>query len=363
MGKKLNLMIVAVTISLSILLPSFFQTAFAEESTLPEANIIIDGQQVRTKYLMRERHILVPALFFKHTGVRVDHNEQYNSIVFSYGDTMFAAPIGKNFTDDYVGKNRIWIRNPLATYTVHFAGDMFVPLVDVAKKFNMDVSYNSELRQTSITTKIPHAKNRFSRGNPNKNLIALTFDDGPDSHYTPQILDILKDKNVRATFFVMGQQIEHFPELMKRIVDEGHGIANHTWSHPRLPRVTTSKLREEVTSTQNIMEKTVGRKPDLFRPPFGAITKSDALVLQQMGFRTIMWTVDTLDWSGLSAEEILEIVHRDISPGGIILQHNFQPHAPTARLLDGSVEALPQIIDDLRGQGYQFVTVQTLLAN
>lgn len=363
MRKITYLKMVVIALIVSFLLPPFIGKTLAEESTLPEASILIDGQPVRTKYMMRGGHLLVPSLFLKHTGVTVDQNEQYNSIVFRYGDTMFALPIGKNFSDDFVGKNRVWIRNPLATYSVHFDGETFVPLVDVAKKFNMDVTYNRDLRQTSITTKIPQAQNRFRRGNPNKKLVALTFDDGPDSHYTPQILDILKEKNVRATFFVMGKQVEDSPEVMKRIVNEGHAIANHTWSHPNISRVTTAKLREEITSTQNIMEKTVGRKPDLFRPPFGVITKSDALVLQQMGFRTIMWTVDTLDWSGMSAEDILTIVHRDISPGGIILQHNFQPHAPTARLLDGTVEALPKIIDDLRAKGYQFVTVQTLLTH
>lgn len=363
MRKTIYIKVIAFCIIFSVVAPNHLETTFAAESTLPEASIIIDGQPVKTKYLMREGNLLVPALFLKHTGVKVDHNEQYGSIVFSYGNTMFALPIGKNFSDDFLGNLRRWIRKPLATQTVEFDGDTFVPLVDVVKKFNMDVTYDREKRQTSLITKIPHAQNRISRGNPEKKLVALTFDDGPDSHYTPQILEILKEKNVRATFFVMGQQVEHFPNIMKRIVDEGHGIANHTWSHPALPNVMTSQLREEVTSTQNIMQKTVGRKPDLFRPPFGAITKSDALVLQGMGLRNIMWTVDTLDWSGLSAEEILEIVHRDISPGGIILQHNFQPHRPTARLLDGSVEALPQIIDDLRAKGYQFVTVQTLLAN
>ncbi|WP_084031619.1 polysaccharide deacetylase family protein [Anaerobacillus arseniciselenatis] len=363
MSTKITYKILIAFCFLFVFLIFHHEGTFAEESTLSEATIIIDGQPIKTKYVMREGNLLVPALFLKHTGVKVDHNEQYGSMVFSYGGTMFALPVGKNYSDDLIGNIRSWIRRPLATYTVEINDEVFVPLVDVVRKFDMDVAYNHEKQQTSITTKIPHAQNRISRGNPEQKLVALTFDDGPDSHYTPQILDILKEKNVRATFFVMGQQVEHYPNIMKRIVEEGHGIANHTWSHPQLPQVMTSQLKEEVTTTQNIMQKTVGRSPDLFRPPFGALTKSDALVLQEMGMRNIMWTVDTLDWSGLSAEEILAIVHRDISPGGIILQHNFQPHAPTARLLDGSVEALQQIIDDLRAKGYQFVTVQTLLAN
>lgn len=106
------------------------------------------------------------------------------------------------------------------------------------------------------------------------------------------------------------------------------------------------------------MQKVVGRKPDLFRPPFGAFTKADLALLHELGMRNILWTVDTRDWSGLSADEIMEIVHREISPGGIVLQHNFQYNRG---LLDGTVEALPRIIDDLQKQGYKFVTLQTLL--
>jgi peptidoglycan/xylan/chitin deacetylase (PgdA/CDA1 family) len=146
---------------------------------------------------------------------------------------------------------------------------------------------------------------------------------------------------------------------MKRIVDEGHGIANHTYNHPNLRLVWSNQVKEELRSTQNEMARVVGKKPDLFRPPFGAFTKADIAIFNEIGMRNIMWSVDTLDWSGLSGEEILKIVHRDISPGGIILQHNFHSEAP---LLDGTVEALPRIIDELRAKGYKFVTLQTMLA-
>jgi peptidoglycan-N-acetylglucosamine deacetylase len=337
-----------------------FQPTFAEESKLPEAPIFIDNQPINTKYLMRDNHLMVPALFFKHTGVKVDWNETYRSSVFSFGDTMFALPVGENFANVYNKPSAKWERHPLATKTIEFDKQIFVPLVEVAKKFGMSVKYDRQLAKTFITTNIPAPKNSIQRGNIAKKIVALTFDDGPEDFYTPMILDILKEKHVPATFFVMGKQVEVFPTIMKRIVDEGHGIANHTWKHPSLPRITTSQVIEEVKSTQNVMEKTLGRKPDLFRPPFGAITKSDAIVLNELGMRNIMWTVDTLDWSGQSSSQILEIVQRDITPGGIILQHNFQSEA---RLLDGTVEALPLIIDDLKEKGYQFVTVQTLLAN
>ncbi len=333
----------------------------AEESSLPEAEIIVDGRPHKTKYLMRNGHLLVPALFLKHTGVSVNRNHQYQSVVLSFEEKLFALPINKKFSDDYISKVKKWVRFPLVTNTIEIDGDIYVPLVDIASKFGMSVAYSPQLRRTEISSNIRSPHGFVRRGSPEHKRIALTFDDGPDPHYTPQILDILKEKNVRATFFVLGNQVERYPKVLQRIVNEGHAIGNHTWSHPNLPRVMTQQVIEEIQTTQNIIEKTVGRRSDLFRAPYGAVTKADALLLEGMGMRTIGWTVDTLDWSGLSGNEIVSIVLRDISPGGIILQHNFEPHRQDARLLDGTVEALPRIIDELRAEGYHFVTIQTLL--
>ncbi|WP_332698841.1 polysaccharide deacetylase family protein [Halalkalibacter lacteus] len=342
-----------------LLLFSFLSTtAHAQESKLAEAPIMIDDKPITTKYIMREGHLLVPALFLKHTGAFVDWDEQYRSVVFRVRNTMFALPIGKKYSDDYV--RGTWQRHSLPIETIDFNGEPFVPIVNVARKLGMDVRYDATLARTFITTNFEIKPNLIAHGNMTEKLVALTFDDGPESRYTPQILDILKAKGAPATFFVMGKQIRQFPEEMKRIVNEGHGIANHTWNHPDLRRVWSSKVREEIQSTQAEMAKVVGKKPDLFRPPFGAYTKSDIAIFNEMGMRNIMWSVDTLDWSGLSGDEIIAIVKRDISPGGIILQHNFQAET---RLLDGTVEALPQIIDDLREKGYKFVTLQTLLTN
>jgi len=308
---------------------------------------------------MREGHLLVPSLFLKHTGAYVDWNEEYQSVVFKAKDKMFALPVGKNFSDDYDIATGIWKREPLATETLDYGGEPFVPLIEVAKKLGMSVSYDPKIAKTFITTNISVEHNNISKAITTEKLVALTFDDGPEAYYTPMILDILKEKGVPATFFVVGRQITAFPEMMKRIVEEGHGIGNHTWHHPDLRKNWSAYVKAEIQSTQQEMQKVVGRKPDLFRPPFGSITKADIALLNELGMRNLMWSVDTLDWSGLSADAILEIVHRDISPGGIILQHNFQSNA---RILDGTVEALPRIIDDLREQGYKFVTVQTLLA-
>jgi peptidoglycan-N-acetylglucosamine deacetylase len=193
-------------------------------------------------------------------------------------------------------------------------------------------------------------------GNPSEKRIALTFDDGPEDVYTPQILKILKQKDVKATFFLVGKQAREYPEQLKQIYREGHEIGNHTWDHPHLPELTDQQLNDNIQSTTEVIEEITGFKPELLRPPFGEIDDRQVALLNEQGYRTIMWTADTKDWSGLSAEEIVSIVKQEASPGVIVLQHNY--HA-SGRF--ETVKALPQIIDELRSQGYEFVTVSTLL--
>lgn len=343
---------------LSILFLSLIpMNSYAEESQLAKAPIVVDGKPIVTKYIMRDGHILVPALFLKHTGTFVDWDNTYQSVVFHTDNKMFAVPIGKKFTDDYDPATGTWKRGTLTTEAMIYKNEVFVPLIDVVKKLNMDVRYDSAESRTHITTNIDIKMNNIDKKETNEKLVALTFDDGPEYYYTPKILDILKEKGVPATFFVMGQQVKAHPELMKRTVNEGHAIGIHTYTHPYLINEWTGKVRAEITSTQKVIEETLGIRTDLFRPPYGAITKADVAILNKFGLRNILWSVDTLDWSGASAEQILETVNQNITPGGIVLQHNFQE----GRLLGGTIEALPQIIDDLHEKGYKFVTVQTLL--
>ncbi|SEI04344.1 polysaccharide deacetylase family sporulation protein PdaB [Halobacillus karajensis] len=193
-------------------------------------------------------------------------------------------------------------------------------------------------------------------GNTDKKRIALTFDDGPEDTYTPQILEILKQKNVKATFFVMGERVTEYPERLKQIHEEGHVIGNHTWDHPHLPELSDQQMHENIKATSAEIEKVTGVKPDLFRPPFGEIEDRQAALLSGQGYRSILWTADSRDWEGLPAEEIVSRVKQDARPGVIALQHNYHASGPFE-----TVEALPQIIDELRAEGYEFVTVPKLL--
>lgn len=206
--------------------------------------------------------------------------------------------------------------------------------------------------------KVPIKNEMIFMGNPSKKRIDLTFDDGPEDTYTPQILEILRQKGVKATFFVVGEMAKEYPERLKQIYREGHAIGNHTWDHPHLPELTDQQFNENIQSTTAEIEKIIGFKPDLFRPPFGEIEDRQVAMLNKQGYRSIMWTADTKDWSGVSAEEIVSRVKQDASPGVIALQHNYHASGQFE-----TVKALPQIIDELRSQGYEFVTVPTLLGN
>ncbi|WP_332695596.1 polysaccharide deacetylase family protein [Halalkalibacter lacteus] len=203
---------------------------------------------------------------------------------------------------------------------------------------------------------VPIKNEMIYMGDSSKKRIALTFDDGPEDTYTPQILEILREKGVKATFFVVGERVKEYPERLKQMYREGHAIGNHTWDHPHLPELTDEQMNESIQSTTAEIEKIIGFKPDLFRPPYGEIEDRQAELLTKQGYRSIMWTADTKDWSGVSAEEIVSRVKQDASPGAIVLQHNYHVEGKFE-----TVKALPEIIDELRAQGYEFVTVPTLL--
>jgi polysaccharide deacetylase family sporulation protein PdaB len=205
---------------------------------------------------------------------------------------------------------------------------------------------------------VPIQNEMIYMGDASKKRIALTFDDGPEDTYTPQILEILRQKGVKATFFVVGKMAKEYPEQLKQIHSEGHAIGNHTWDHSHLPELTDQQLNENIESTTAEIEKITGVKPDLFRPPFGEIEDRQAALLNKQGYRSIMWTADTKDWNGASAEEIVSSVKQNASPGVIVLQHNYHVEGDFE-----TVKALPEIIDELHAQGYEFVTVPTLLGN
>ena len=179
--------------------------------------------------------------------------------------------------------------------------------------------------------------------------VALTFDDGPSPKYTPILLDGLKERNVHATFFLLGKNIKKNQKLVQRMQKEGHLIGNHTYHHVQLDKIGEIKAREEILKTNNLIYETTGIYPQYMRPPFGAWKKNLELCVEML---PVFWTIDTLDWKIKNAEKIVDIVQNEIDDGAIILMHDEY---------DTSVEAALEIVDKLRTIGYELVTVDQLI--
>ncbi len=196
----------------------------------------------------------------------------------------------------------------------------------------------------------------FIKGCSDTKRVALTFDDGPDSKYTTAILDVLAEYDVPGTFYYLGENMVSYPEITKRTVEDGHELGNHSWSHPNLKNITEKEVKEEVFNTHEIIKELTGVKAETFRPPFGAINKELVSILSEEGYKTVNWSIDTWDWWNKDSDKILINVLRDLHPGAIILMHSSGGGSR-----DFTVEALSEIIHNLKLRGYDFVTVSDIL--
>lgn len=179
--------------------------------------------------------------------------------------------------------------------------------------------------------------------------IALTFDDGPDPVYTPQLLDGLQKRGVKASFFVTGQAAEAYPDLIRRMDEEGHLIGNHTYSHLQLNGKNREQFKEELVKTNGIIREITGKEPIFVRPPYGSWDKKFETELSMF---PVLWTIDPLDWCSDDASCVTGKVLAKVKENSIILMHDEYASSVTAALA---------IVDALSGQGYEFVTVEELL--
>lgn len=179
--------------------------------------------------------------------------------------------------------------------------------------------------------------------------VALTFDDGPKEGTTDMLLDGLKARGASATFFLLGEQVLNYPDLVRRMADEGHQIGNHTWSHARLEGITIAETLEEVGKTEALLEEILGGGDYWLRPPYGQLTPGAEARIQ---VPMVKWSVDPRDWESRNAEKIVQAVLASVQPNSIILLHDIYP---------ASVEAALRIVDVLQAEDYWFVTVEELL--
>ncbi|WP_405113588.1 polysaccharide deacetylase family protein [Paenibacillus sp. FSL K6-1217] len=193
---------------------------------------------------------------------------------------------------------------------------------------------------------------------PRRKTVALTFDDVPDPRFTPQLLDVLRKYKVKATFFVVGSRAEKHPALVARMIREGHAIGNHSYNHPQFSKLSMNQFRIQIIRTENILQLLAGYKPKLIRPPYGDINEPQLKWAKSHGYKLVNWNVDSLDWRGLSKAQVKHNILSRAGRGAIILQHGGGGRGSN---LQGTLQALPEIISTLRGRGYSFVTVPQML--
>lgn len=197
------------------------------------------------------------------------------------------------------------------------------------------------------------AKIGYSQVNITEKVVAMTFDDGPHPTLTPKLLDILKARNIKCTFFVIGRSAKTYPNIIRRMIAEGHEVANHTWTHASLTSRSDAQIRTELQQSEDALVAAANYRPHLIRPPYGAInTRIKQLMFSEFGYSTIMWSVDPQDWRRPGVSVVTSRLVNGAHPGAIMLAHDIHP--PT-------IEAMPAMFDQLLAKGYQFVTVSQLL--
>ena len=248
----------------------------------------------------------------------------------------------------------IQTNSPLATSNPVTAATPVIPTTNAAPPMGMQ-------KPQDVPGK-PGERSSYSSVHVDGPYIAMTFDDGPHGTLTPKLLDILKERHIHVTFFVLGQCVKEHPEILQREIAEGHEIGNHTWDHLPLTKVVSKEggLTHEIADTSALIKQVSGKSPVILRPPYGATNpRLSRAIENEYGMKVILWSVDPDDWKDPGATVVESRILNGwkesggAKPGAIILSHDIHK---------GTVEAMPATLDALLAKGYKFVTVSELIA-
>ena len=207
---------------------------------------------------------------------------------------------------------------------------------------------------TQVSSKEVYGK-VFCRNMACQGKIALTFDDGPHPRYTKEILSILEEYHITATFFIIGVNAEHYPDDLRKIVEAGCEIGNHSYSHHPVKTLSETELEQEITRCEETINQLCGIRPSIFRPPEGMVTDSLKTIISEKEYQIVLWSIDTMDWSMTPSADIYRNVTSNLHGGDIILMHDYVSGGNT------TCKALRQFIPVLLQRGYKFVTVSELI--
>ncbi|MCW5316836.1 polysaccharide deacetylase family protein [Nostoc sp. KVJ3] len=225
-------------------------------------------------------------------------------------------------------------------------------------KIGMLKSWQGEAQAKGFSDSVPSSFQgaiiESAKLSPPQKIIALTFDDGPWPESTAEVLDILKKNQIKGTFFVIGENVKNYPNLLKQEIAEGHVIGNHTWHH-WYQFLNPQAAAYEIDHTADLIFKTTGLKTNLFRPPGGIMHNGVVDYARNSKYAIILWSSDSVDYSRPAVPKLIGNVFREARPGGIVLMHDGGGNRSK------TVQALPEIIANFRNQGYRFVTIPELL--
>ncbi|HST30361.1 MAG TPA: glycosyltransferase [Chthoniobacterales bacterium] len=272
-----------------------------------------------------------------------------------------ALAVSRDFKFDKQTRDQLEVLR--GTDTITDVGEGEIVTVDESRADGMrTLAVDADGYLTAKYTKFPEFPTLYHQGAGGEHQVAITFDDGPDPEWTPKILDVLKAANVKAAFFLVGVNAEKYPGLVRRIVNEGHEIGNHTYYHPNLALAWPEHVRLELNATQLLLESITGRATTLFRPPYAADTQPSSIselmplqIAQELNYLVVLENIDPQDWAKPGADIILQRVKQQRRDGSIILLHDAGGDRSQ------TVEALPRILDWLHTRGDTIVPLSTLL--
>lgn len=329
--------------TLAILL--LFTTGASAEPPL----VILDGQTLifeDVQPIIQDGRTLVPLrTIFESLGAEVSWDEESRTVRAKKGQNIISLQIAKQFAV----KNDEKISLDIAPQIID--SRTMVPLRFVSESLGAKVEWYENARLISISSQVAKEERKENK------IFALTFDDGPDLLYTPAVLDVLKAYNVKATFFLLGVNIEKYPEVVKRIHDEGHEMGNHSYDHSRLSKLSKEDVYDsQIGKAQKIFKELLGIEPMIYRPPYGAITDEQIGYLEEKGYKQVRWSIDSEDWDPEknAPDKILNRILLYLDDGGIVCLHCAEDDR------SNTVRALPQIIEKVRKKGYCFCTISEL---
>lgn len=334
-------------------------------------NSLEDSEELNIDYTFYENDEFISITLFK-TENEVEQMKTYNynkrkkelvslehftdpEIIYAKANTILFQRFGQCLDTQKIKEN---LKTPLFSLDQDYLYLYYPPntisntypdfiIVEISLK-----SLNLEFHQTIKSSKeiLPNQVN-LEKVNKivevDQKVIALTFDDGP-SNYTEEILSILEENEAVATFFILGNKVETYQDVLKQSIENGNELGNHTFNHKWLTKLTDEEIKKQIEDTQKVIESTLGYTPTLFRPSYGSINKR---VRSDISLDVILWNIDTMDWKYKSVDKIVDRATRNASDGKIILMHETYKRTK---------DALPKIISILKEEGFEFVTISEL---